>query len=550
MRKSVLVVVFLLLILLIPASSMAGPAAQGQAASIRLKTAVFTPAKGEKPDIPPGLTIAGYAAGQRGYYIVQFAGAVEEAWPEDVAALGAELLDYIPDNAFKVRMNPGQARKVARLDNVAWVGLFQPAYKLHPALADGGLFTVRVEHGADAGLTAAAIAQSGAEILAREGYILLIAAESAQLETIARVTDVAWVENFQMKETHNEYGAGAIMQAAAANANGYDGSTQIVAVADTGLGGGTAATAHADIPASRVTAIFDWPSASARNCYTAYPDGAQDVDSGHGTHTSLSVLSDGDTAGIGTGTAPAASLVFQAVEDYVDMYRQCSSYPDGYYLLGLPNDIRDLFQQAYNAGARVHSNSWGSDAAGDYTLDSANTDSFIWNNPDMTITFSAGNAGVDGNADGYVDEDSMGSPATAKNVITVGASENDRGGNWDCDTSLSYTDCAAQGGQNNIFTYGEAWGTDYPANPIAGDPSAGNAEQLAAFSSRGPTDDGRIKPDVVAPGTWVLSGYSDPYQEGYDGSPNPRMACSNMTAGDSPTTRRTSTWAARLCPIR
>ena len=34
--------------------------------------------------------------------------------------------------------------------------------------------------------------------------------------------------------------------------------------------------------------------------------------------------------------------------------------PNGYYLIGIPADLRDLFQQAYAAGARVHSNSWGS----------------------------------------------------------------------------------------------------------------------------------------------------------------------------------------------
>ena len=28
---------------------------------------------------------------------------------------------------------------------------------------------------------------------------------------------------------------------------------------------------------------------------------------------------------------------------------------------------------------------------------------------------------------------------------------------------------------------------------------------MAAFSSRGPVDDGRIKPDISAPGTYVLS---------------------------------------------
>ena len=45
---------------------------------------------------------------------------------------------------------------------------------------------------------------------------------------------------------------------------------------------------------------------------------------------------------------------------------------------------------------------------------------------------------------------------------------------------------------------------------------------MAPFSSRGPTDDGRIKPDVVAPGTWILSGYSNLYQEGYGDPVNPQ----------------------------
>ena len=53
-------------------------------------------------------------------------------------------------------------------------------------------------------------------------------------------------------------------------------------------------------------------------------------------------------------------------------------------------------------------------------VDSANTDSFIWTNRDMVITFSAGNEGTDANSNGVVDNDSIGLPATAKNVLTVG----------------------------------------------------------------------------------------------------------------------------------
>jgi hypothetical protein len=118
------------------------------------------------------------------------------------------------------------------------------------------------------------------------------------------------------------------MGAGVANSNGYDGSTQISAVADTGLGGGTAATAHPDILASRIVAIQNFPGANSALCYNVVNDGAVDVDSGHGTHVAGSVLSGGGASGEGKGVAPAARLVFQAVENYVDFRQLCASEND------------------------------------------------------------------------------------------------------------------------------------------------------------------------------------------------------------------------------
>jgi subtilisin family serine protease len=238
----------------------------------------------------------------------------------------------------------------------------------------------------------------------------------------------------------------------------------------------------------------------------------------------VSVLGAGDAGGKGRGTAPEARLVFQAVENWVTISALCQllyGYPNGYYLTGLPTDLRTLYQQAYTGGARIHSNSWGSDVNGQYTTDSLNTDDFVWGHRDMTITFSAGNAGTDADGNGGVDGDSMGSPATAKNVIAVGASENARTDGYPCNPAQDGV-CAFQNGLNSIFTYGSAWPFDFPANPLKDDPSANDVEQMAAFSSRGPTDDGRIKPDVVAPGTWLLSGYSGLYRSYYDPAPNPQ----------------------------
>jgi hypothetical protein len=524
-------------------AAAATQAAAGESHPIHLRAGTFTPAAGEQPAVAPELAIDGYAADTRGYYIVQFTGPVLDEWKAQVAALGGELLGYIPDYAFKARLNPAQAGAVGRLGSVAWVGVFQPAFKISPALGDsaaraaGGqaLLRVRVEQGADAAQATAAIAAGGAIVLERSENLLLVAADAAQTQAIANVLDVAWIEPFVLPEKHNEYGAGGIVGTTAANANGYDGSTQIAAVADTGLGGGTAATAHPDIPAGRIVNIFNWPGAAGGCFQTVTNDGAIDVDSGHGTHTTASVLSDGGPGGEGKGGAPAADLVFQAIENWATITSFCQVVggypPNGYFLTGLPADLRNLYQQAYNAGARVHSNSWGAAVAGDYTLNSANTDSFIWTNRDMTITFSAGNSGVDANGNGVVDNDSLGAPATAKNVITVGASENDRADDWPCDTGLTYTStdayqsgetCASMGGVNLLGTWGERYGSSFPTNPLRDDLTAGNAGQMAAWSSRGPTDDGRIKPDVVAPGTWILSGYSGLYREGYGSTTNPR----------------------------
>src|SRR6185503_14552622 len=137
------------------------------------------------------LTIAGYAAGQRGYFIVQFAGPVMEAWKTQAAAAGAELLDYIPDFAFKVRMTPDAADRVAALDSVAWVGLFQPAYKLDPALFRAGAATrayrLRIERGADVEATVDAIAGAGVQIVGRGGNVVEIAAAPGRLNAIAHV---------------------------------------------------------------------------------------------------------------------------------------------------------------------------------------------------------------------------------------------------------------------------------------------------------------------------------------------------------------------------
>ncbi|NOQ48375.1 MAG: S8 family serine peptidase, partial [Methanococcoides sp.] len=160
-------------------------------------------------------------------------------------------------------------------------------------------------------------------------------------------------------------------------------------------------------------------------------------------------------AGLYSGMAPEARLVFQALQ-YDGTNPKLTSGR-----LHIPTNLYSLFQQAYDAGAKVHSNSWGSNNSnqyGNYTDSSQYVDSFMWDNPDLLIVFAAGNEG------GITNK--LTPPGTAKNALTVGASENYR--------------------------------------PDKGT-SSDNIDDIASFSSRGPTDDNRIKPDVVAPGTVISS---------------------------------------------
>ncbi|CAM9226760.1 unnamed protein product, partial [Ectocarpus fasciculatus] len=185
-----------------------------------------------------------------------------------------------------------------------------------------------------------------------------------------------------------------------------------------------------------------------------------DSAAGHGTHVAGSLAGSTSQTGYSlyNGIASAAKVSF------FDLH---SSGPEGE--LSVPSDLSKIFLPLYATGARVISNSWGmpnySELANSYTLDSRAVDMFMYIYPDSLIIFAAGNNGALG-------ENSVVAPSTNKNGISVGASLNSRGGI-----------VAVKG---------------------VGISDAYNEEGVAHFSSRGPTRDGRMKPDVLAPG-WVTS---------------------------------------------
>ncbi|MEE9507163.1 MAG: hypothetical protein V3V98_08485, partial [Thermoplasmata archaeon] len=87
-----------------------------------------------EPSIPAALRLADYPADGDGYYIVQFSGPVTEEYKESLTLAGAEILNYVPSNAFLVRADPARRANLERVQAVQWTGIFQPAYKIVPEL--------------------------------------------------------------------------------------------------------------------------------------------------------------------------------------------------------------------------------------------------------------------------------------------------------------------------------------------------------------------------------------------------------------------------------
>jgi serine protease AprX len=430
------------------------------------------------------------------YAIIQLRGPIR---PADRAALeqtGLALLEYMPDFAYLVRGSPQQIAAAIQLPQVAGSAPLTLADKLAPALlhalarGDTSVGQVRVlSWPNDAGALARELRAAS-----------LSAAGPASADTLLRTAAlpaVRWIEPVARPRLLNDVARTIMHVDSAWQDRGLYGNGQIIGVADSGLDTGNPATLSADF-AGRLVATH------------VLAVGGDVADThGHGTHVAGSAAGAGVQSGAQpaqqqysgsfAGVAPAAGLVIQAFE--VDDQGQ---------IIGLDPDYYKLFDQAYTDGARLHTDSWGDTTSavpgpaqyGGYPAGSRDADRFMWEHPDMAIFFAAGNSGRDGvpdalnfcaGGDGVVDPDSLLAPATAKNVITVGAAESQR----------------ASGGLSSLpWFYFDLASFCFATAPIFGDLPSDNADGMAAFSSRGPTDDGRVKPDLVAPGVNIVSNRS------------------------------------------
>ena len=448
-----------------------------------------------------------------GYYILTHTYPVPTEWEGELKEAGIDCFSFLPVNGFHCELNKHSTKQLDSL-GVEGIVKLDPTDKMSRGLARilTGDLSSTSELFYQQDMVPVNLLLSGKtlpkeihsmndiEITYHVGRFaqIYVQPSSSAISWLASQNEIEWLEEeFWYTHTNDEADAvlkapdlwsQAIMSGINSSWDYVDGTGIIVAVSDSGLDSGTNdSTMHPDFR-DHIVDIVSLPMTSgwATACGSPANDGAEDIN-GHGTHVAGSVLGDGtDSSGSIKGMAPEARLYFQSVGSW------CANNPVGEQntLLGIPTNKTDLFRFAAENGSRVHTNSWGSNCSGtcfsEYTIGSLQADIAAREYANMTILFSAGNSGTDANSNGEVDFDSLGNPATAKNVFTVGASENNRP------------------------TITSKWGTmfspnPFPANPIKDDKAADNISGMSAFSSRGPVDDGRIKPDIAAPGSFILS---------------------------------------------
>lgn len=448
-----------------------------------------------------------------GFWVLTHEYPVPTEWLGELEDSGIECWTFAPPSGFHCELSGQTTSQLESLDVEGMVQM--PSYsKIHPDVMpslEGKMKSYFIAPG----IGVLNVVLSGEELpedIHQRGDVEVLShnlrwakveATTSGVKWLISQPEIEWVEpQFEFKISNNEAAdivSASVLwdatQMAGINQawNALDGTGIIVAVADTGLDNGINNTnMHPDFR-DHILGIHSYGISPDNQPFvnTPYNDGASDLDSGHGTHVAGSVLGDGtQSSGTIKGMAPEARLYMQAIEVYTDWTTSAENtygVTDGYYLTGIPDDLTTLFDDAAYNNTNIHTNSWGSSVAGQYTTSSMQADYSARNHTEMLILFAASNDGedTDNGGDGEVDLDSLGSPASAKNVLTVGASENDR-------SSIT-------------ATYGGWWGSTYSKNPINSDKIANNSEGMAAFSSRGPALDDRIKPDVSAPGTFILS---------------------------------------------
>ncbi|HEX6125377.1 MAG TPA: S8 family serine peptidase [Pyrinomonadaceae bacterium] len=437
--------------------------------TLHLPGTSFEPIEDPRPETVNPDEDAPRGQGKR-YYVVQFGGIANDDWLDSLRDAGVEVLQYLPHNAFFVHGETSAVARIAGHSRVRWVGGYEARDKVSREAREfagrgesqTASFDVAVFANQNLGQLASVIGgrMIAASRLSNNFFnVVRVELSESDLDRVAAIEGVFRIDPYIRPAIEDERAAqiiaGNFSSPTVLNAAGYnpltqfgvDGTGVTVMVSDDGVSipgnGGFYLTAANTV---------DGPLRGA----------TPGADGGHG-HINASIIAGNTPFGIldptgynyGLGIAPGANIINIPFLKAGNATTDAQAVDDALSTLG-PNGARGT----------ISNNSWGAGLNGSaYGSLEAQYDGFVRDasfaasiDP-FTIIFSAGNSGPGAS--------SLTRPKASKNTIAVANSENVR-------TEL-------------------------------GGLGADNLDDLRSSSSRGPTADGRVKPDITAPGS-VITG--------------------------------------------
>lgn len=489
----------------------------------------------------------------RSHYLLQFRPPLNQASREEIeSVIGVPLVDYYPKNTFLVYIEREKAEAARSLPSVAWVGPYRSHHKVHSSVDQLDPVSVKVtvtvnddgeseEDGFNKfldeedlmnersapltelnvavtrSLTGEELSQLASElsqllhkqfaihaevtIPGRSRLHIQFESESDLQRSVSFLSarpEIKYFTRQPIASLHNRWSFGLtqsgfdlIQYTSQGNARevlGFQhhlrGDGEVVGISDTGVDVNSCFFYDPNFPNgppykeyrrfdANTPITYSEPEDKRHRKIVQYvqffgTDHTTDTHNhGHGTHTAGSVAGKFLTgASAYNGMAPDAKL---AVFDMGTLRK-------------LPSPLgENMLAWTYGAGARIHSNSWTAKEDFSYNGQAHEIDDFVFNHKDMLVVFSAANKGTQPAGR------QLPAPATNKNGIAVGASMS---------STQHWKEFTGPGGfQSNEEIY----------DLIDREPILFSSESLACFSSRGPTRDGRIKPDIVANGFYIVS---------------------------------------------
>jgi len=441
--------------------------ASALADTIRLRNVTFDPAV----DLP-AIRDRGLAAptASEAYYIVEFSSSLTPAQRSALEqATRSSIVAFVPDKAFVIKADSASLARIRSRVELTWIGRFEPAYKIANDIGARPLFsnarlleralglarlTVTLFDGADPDDAIRTGSMTGFEVLnatmVGPRWVIEFRGNRSNSGALAQVESVGYVEESADRKFRNDI-TRWVIQSNVSNVNsiwdrGLHGEGQVAGIIDGGVYRG-----H-DMFRDPVD---NTPGPNHRKLVYYNSSNGFNSSNSHGTHTGGTLAGDqfpitGST--FRNGMAYGAKIAFTELGDVFG------------------NGLYDALVAQHNAGARVHSNSWGDDGTTQYTSDCQQIDQYSWDHETGLVAFAVTNTST------------LKTPENAKNVLAVGAT-----------------------------------------NQAPGQETIGSG-------GRGPTSDGRRKPEIFAPGIGIVSARNGTTNQWRTLS-GTSMACPAVTGG-------------------